>query len=69
MKPVPPEGRLTPDEQKVLDLLAEAHNAYVALPVEHPMHHQEWAMTLHNLQRLVMSRPTSRTYGWVKVKE
>jgi hypothetical protein len=69
MKPVPPNGRLTPDEQKVLDLLAEAHNVYVTLPVEHPMHHQEWAMDLHRLQRLVMSRPTARTYGWVKVQE
>ena len=59
---------LTDDERKVLELLLDAHIAYLKLTVQHPMHTQEWAMSLHQLQRLVMSRPVARQEGWIKTE-
>lgn len=47
------EARLTPEEQRVLDLLAEAWNLYSALPVQHPMDRPEFAFYLHGCQGLV----------------
>lgn len=57
---------LTEEERLVLDKLAEAWNLYVKLPVQHPMHQQEFAHAIHAAQRLVMARPVSREYDWVK---
>lgn len=58
---------LTPDEMAVMDKLKEAWNLFVKLPVQHPMHNQEFANAIHAAQRIVMSRPVSRHYGWTKV--
>lgn len=54
---------MSPEECAVLDKLVEAHNLYVQLPIQHPLHQQEWVFSLHQLQRLVMSRPTARAEG------
>lgn len=51
---------LTDGEQKVLDHLADATNAFYALPVQHPSEQPEWAATVHRLLDLVASRPTYR---------
>lgn len=59
-------GRLTAEERAVLDKLVEARNLYIHLPVQHPLHQQEFTRSLHELQRLIMARPTSRVEGWVK---
>ena len=55
---------MTNEERAVLDKLREAWTLFVALPIQHPMHQQEFAHDLHHLQRLVMSRPTARSEGW-----
>lgn len=57
---------LTEDERRVIDLLVSAWNVFVTLPVQHPMHNQEFAHAIHEAQRLIMSRPTAREMGWVK---
>lgn len=54
-------SQLTDEERAVLDKLAEAWNLFVKLPVQHPMHGQEFAHAIHAAQRLVMSRPVART--------
>lgn len=61
------DGKLTADEHAVLNHLVDAWNAFNELPVQHPAHKQEFTQAIHQLQRLVMSRPTSRAEGWVKV--
>jgi hypothetical protein len=55
---------ITPKEREVIDLLAEAWNAYLELPVEHPTHRQEFMFAIHQAQQLVLSRPTSRDLGF-----
>lgn len=59
------ESRLTAQERAVLDKLMEAWNLYNELPVQHPSHQMEAQRSMHELQRLVMSRPTARIEGWV----
>ena len=48
-----PEVKLTDGERAVLDLLAEAWNAYVQLPVQRPTDRQEFAYYVHGCQGLV----------------
>lgn len=48
-----PEVKLTDGERAVLDLLAEAWNAYTKLPIQHPMDRQEFAFYVHGCQGLV----------------
>jgi len=54
---------LTAQEQLVVELLAEAWNAYLKLPEQHPMHRQEFAHSIHEAQRLVLSRPVTRAWN------
>jgi hypothetical protein len=58
--------RLTEEERLILDKLAEAWNLFVKIPVQHPMHQQEFAHAIHAAQRIIMSRPTARVEGWIK---
>jgi hypothetical protein len=51
---------MTPDELKCLDLLGEAWNAFVALPIEHESDHREFQHHLHVLQRHIMARSVRR---------
>lgn len=46
-------AKLTPEEQRVLDLLAEAWNLYSALPIQHPMDRSEFAFYLRGCLGLV----------------
>jgi hypothetical protein len=61
------ESDLTNLERIALDKLADAYNWFVSLPVQHPMHQQEFSSAIHQCQRLIMSRPTARRHGWLKV--
>lgn len=58
------KGQLTEGEKEVLNLLAASWNLFLKLPTQHPMHAQEFCGAIHDAQRLVMSRPTSRSQGW-----
>lgn len=51
--PRDPEAKLTINEHNVLDLLTEAWNAYVNLPVQHPADRSEFAFFIHGCQGLV----------------
>lgn len=57
-------SQLIPEERQVLDKIMDTWNHYVRLPEQHPAHREEFAHAIHELQRLVMSRPTARDEGW-----
>ncbi|MFZ5411280.1 hypothetical protein [Enterobacter kobei] len=51
---------LTAEEQKVAQLLGDAWNLYLALPVEHPMGLDEFCRAIHHRQNMVLARPAIR---------
>lgn len=51
---------ITDDEREILDLLAEAHNKFVALADKHPSAMQEWTFYIHGLQSQIEHRICSR---------
>ena len=51
---------LTEAEAAVVYMLAEAWNAYCALPVEHPMEPDEFCRAIHAAQDKVLARPGRR---------
>lgn len=54
---------LTPDEQRVLDHLRNAWNAFLDLPVEHADDTTEFRQQIHAAQDKVFSRPGRRQWG------
>lgn len=53
---------LTEAELHVIDLLAEATNAFAALPEHHPTEMREWVADVHHLQERVMCRSAIRAH-------
>lgn len=51
---------MTPDEIRIVDMLAAAWNAYLALPVEHPCDRTEFMRAIHDAQARVLMRPARR---------
>lgn len=51
---------MTKQEQKVLDKLTEAWNAFLVLPNQHNDDATEFRHALHQLQYLILSRPERR---------
>jgi hypothetical protein len=51
---------LMPAEERVLNLLGQAWDEFLTLPVLHPMHQAEFVSAIHEAQRLVLSRPAKR---------
>lgn len=54
---------MTEREKKVIEHLVEAHKAFVELDEherQHPADLPEWVRTMHDLQRMVMSRAAVR---------
>jgi hypothetical protein len=51
---------MTDDETEVLNLLADAWNVFVQLPVEHSDDITEFRHGIHSMQNKVMARPTRR---------
>jgi hypothetical protein len=47
-------------ELKVVDALAEAWNAFLALPTEHGDEQLEFRLAIHRAQHIILSRPASR---------
>jgi len=52
----------TDKEQKIMDLLVEAHNNFIELDKTHPMEITEWVSNLHKLQDLLGARVLRRDY-------
>lgn len=51
---------MTESEHKIVALLGEAWNAYLALPEQHQSDQHEMLHAIHIAQRIVMARPTLR---------
>lgn len=54
---------LTPEENEAMEKLAEAYNAFAALPVIHPLDKQEFIWGIHICQMIIHSRPSLRAEG------
>lgn len=52
---------MTDAERKIIEALGDIWNQYAALPVQHPMDHQEFCTGVHRLQEKVAARPALRT--------
>ena len=52
----------TDKEQKIVDLLVEAHNNFIELNRTHPTEMTEWVSSLHKLQDLLGARVLRRDY-------
>lgn len=53
-------GKLTQEEEEILRLTEEVWNRFLALPINHPMEANEIAMKIHDIQRMIISRPGFR---------
>ena len=49
-------AELTDQEAKVAQMLGEAWNEYLKLPVEHPMGQEEFCSAIHACQNIVLAR-------------
>ena len=56
------DAALTESEIAVLELLAEATNAFASLPEHHPTDLREWAHEVHQLQYRVLKRVAVRMH-------
>jgi hypothetical protein len=52
--------KLTDQEEKIANMLGDAFNEYLKLPVQHPMETEEFCMAIHVCQNIVLSRPAVR---------
>lgn len=50
-------AKLTKEEEEILMLTEEIWNRFLALPINHPMEANEIAMKIHDIQRMIISRP------------
>lgn len=53
-------AKLTKEEKEILMLTEEIWNRFLALPINHPMERDEMAMKIHDIQRMIISRPGFR---------
>lgn len=53
-------AKLTKEEEEILMLTEEIWNRFLALPINHPMEANEIAMKIHDIQRMIISRPGFR---------
>lgn len=53
---------LSPEELVVIELLAEAVNAFAALPQQHPSEMDEFVLSTHAPQQIVMARLAARAH-------
>ncbi|WP_145538273.1 hypothetical protein [Yersinia kristensenii] len=51
---------LLTDEQRVAQMLGDAWNQYLQLPVEHPSERDEFCRAIHDCQRIILARPAIR---------
>ena len=55
-------GPFTEEEQKIMDLLVEAHRIFINLPKSHPNEMMDWVNGIHQTQYVLMARITRRDY-------
>lgn len=53
-------AKLTKEEEEILMLTEEIWNRFLALPINHPMEKDEMAIKIHDIQRMIISRPGFR---------
>lgn len=53
-------GKFTQEEEAILRLTEEIWNRFLELPINHPMEANEIAMKIHDIQRMIISRPGFR---------
>lgn len=53
-------AKLTKEEEAILRLTEEIWNRFLALPINHPMEADEMAIKIHDIQRMIISRPGFR---------
>lgn len=53
-------AKLTKEEEEILMLTEEIWNRFLELPINHPMEKDEIAMKIHDIQRMIISRPGFR---------
>lgn len=51
---------VTDAERKIAQTLGDAWNAYLELPIEHPMERDEFCRAIHVCQNMVLSRGAVR---------
>lgn len=53
-------AKLTKEEEEILRLTEEIWNRFLELPINHPMEMNEMAIKIHDIQRMIISRPGFR---------
>lgn len=53
-------GKFTQEEEAILLLTEEVWNRFSELPINHPMEMNEMAIKIHDIQRMIISRPGFR---------
>lgn len=53
-------GKFTQEEEAILRLTEELWNRFLELPINHPMEKDEMAIKIHDIQRMIISRPGFR---------
>ena len=53
-------GKFTQEEEAILRLTEEVWNRSLELPINHPMEMNEMAIKIHDIQRMIISRPGFR---------
>lgn len=53
-------GKFTQEEEAILRLTEEIWNRFLELPINHPMEKDEMAIKIHDIQRMIISRPGFR---------
>lgn len=53
-------AKLTKEEEEILMLTEEIWNRFLALPINYPMEMDEMAIKIHDIQRMIISRPGFR---------
>lgn len=53
-------AKLTQEEKAILLLTEEVWNRFLELPINHPMEKDEMAIKIHDIQRMIISRPGFR---------
>ncbi|WP_278939769.1 hypothetical protein [Pseudomonas helleri] len=53
-------AELTDQEARIAQMLGEAWNEYLKLPIEHPMEQKEFCSAIHACQNMVLARCGAR---------